>query len=155
LRNSLITLTKERPKMSAEFRAKVEESSRTAEEFTKLYYDSVDKKRHQMSRLYLDNAIVVWNGNGTTGKDNIQKYFQDLPSTEHNITTLDAQPVIDEATLNQKTLLVMVSGVFRLQGNSQKPFQQTFMITAQGDKWKIVSDCFRIQDALNTDKAAK
>lgn len=109
-----------------------------------------------MSRLYLDNAIVVWNGNGTTGKENIQKYFQELPMTEHSVTTLDAQPVIDDATLNQKTLLVMVSGMFRLQGNSQKQFQQTFMITAQGDKWKIVSDCFRIQDALSTiDKKSK
>lgn len=29
-----------------EFRSKVEESSRTAEDFTKLYYDSLDKKRH-------------------------------------------------------------------------------------------------------------
>lgn len=109
-----------------------------------------------MSRLYLDNGIVVWNGNGTTGKENIQKYFQDLPTTEHSVTTLDAQPIIDEATLNQKTILVMVSGYFKLGNNSSKPFQQTFMITAQGDKWKIVSDCFRIQDALSTvDKKAK
>lgn len=29
-----------------EFRLRVEESARTAEEFTKLYYDSIDKKRH-------------------------------------------------------------------------------------------------------------
>lgn len=103
-----------------------------------------------MSRLYLDNAIAIWNGNGTTGKDNIQSFFQDLPTTEHTVTTLDAQPVIDEATSNQKTLLIMVSGMFRVLNNSAKQFQQTFMITAQGDKWKIVSDCFRIQDALST-----
>lgn len=103
-----------------------------------------------MSRLYLDNGIAVWNGNGTTGKDNIQKYFLELPSTEHSVSTLDAQPVNDDATMNQKTLLVMVSGMFRLQGNPPKQFQQTFMITAEGDKWKIASDCFRIQDALST-----
>lgn len=109
-----------------------------------------------MSRLYLDNAVADWNGNGTTGKENIQKFFQDLPITEHTITTLDAQPVIDEATSNQKTLLIMVSGNFRVQGNAQRQFQQTFMITAQVDKWKIVSDCFRIQDALSTvDKKSK
>lgn len=103
-----------------------------------------------MLRLYLDNGIVVWNGNGVNGKEAIQKFFLDLPTTEHSISTLDAQPVIDEATLNQRTVLIMVSGLFRLQSNPQKPFQQTFMITAQGDKWKIVSDCFRIQDALST-----
>lgn len=105
-----------------------------------------------MSRLYLDNAIAIWNGNGTTGKENIQKFFQDLPTTEHAVTTLDAQPVIDDATSNQKTLLIMVSGIFRVLNNPPKQFQQTFMITAQGDKWKIVSDCFRIQDALSTVK---
>lgn len=103
-----------------------------------------------MSRLYLDNGIMVWNGNGTTGKDNIQKYFQELPTTEHSVTVIDAQPIVDEATLNQKTILVMTSGYFKLGPNNAKPFQQTFMITAQGDKWKIVSDCFRTQDALST-----
>lgn len=104
-----------------------------------------------MSRLYLDNAIAIWNGNGTTGKENIQKFFQDLPTTEHTITTLDSQPVIDEAVSNQRTLLIMVSGMFRASNNPAKQFQQTFMVTAQADKhWKIVSDCFRIQDALST-----
>lgn len=103
-----------------------------------------------MSRLYMDTATAVWNGNGTTGKEQIQKFFLELPTTDHVITTIDAQPVIDEALANQKTLLIMVSGLFRLQGTSQKQFQQTFMITAQDDKWKIASDCFRIQDALST-----
>lgn len=32
--------------MNSEFRSKVDESVRTAEDFTKLYYDSLDKKRH-------------------------------------------------------------------------------------------------------------
>lgn len=103
-----------------------------------------------MSRLYLDNATLSWNGNGTTGKDQIQKYIEELPSTEHTVTTLDAQPVIDEATLNQNTILVMAAGNCCVQNQNPKPFQQTFVITAQGDKWKIVSDCFRIQDALST-----
>lgn len=33
-----------------EFRLRVEESARTAEEFTKLYYDTIDKKRHVSNR---------------------------------------------------------------------------------------------------------
>lgn len=112
--------------------------------------------KQQISRLYLDNAIAVWNGNGTTGKENIQNFIQGLPSTEHTVTTLDAQPVIDDALSNQKTLLIMVSGMFRIQNNSAKQFQQTFVVTAHEDKWKIVSDCFRIQDGLSTvDKKLK
>lgn len=135
--------------MNAALRTNIEESSRTAEDFTKLYYESLDKKRHQMSRLYLDNGVAVWNGNDITGKDNIQKFFETLPATEHTVVTVDAQPVIDEAVSSQRTLLLIVSGTIRIN-NSSKPFQQTFMVTAQGDKWKIVSDCFRIQDALAT-----
>lgn len=103
----------------------------------------------------MDNAIAVFNGNSTTGKENIQTFIQGLPTTEHTVTTLDAQPVIiDDTPSNQKTLLIMVSGMFRIQNNSGKQFQQTFVISAQGDKWKIVSDCFRIQDGL-VDKKIK
>lgn len=98
----------------------------------------------------MDNAVAVWNGNGVTGKDNIQSFYQSLPSSEHTVTTFDAQPVIDEATTNQKTLLISVSGLFRALNNSAKQFQQSFVICAQADKWKIVNDCFRIQDALCT-----
>lgn len=46
--------------------------------------------------------------------------------------------------------MIMVSGNLRILNNTAKQFQHTFMITAQGDKWKIVSDCFRIQDALSS-----
>uniref|UniRef100_A0A182SAX2 NTF2 domain-containing protein n=1 Tax=Anopheles maculatus TaxID=74869 RepID=A0A182SAX2_9DIPT len=43
---------------------------------------------------------------------------------------------------------MQVSGSVKFHENPSKPFQQTFMITAQGDKWKIVSDCFRLQDGI-------
>ena len=101
-----------------------------------------------MSRLYMDNGLLVWNGNGKKGKEVIEKFFQELPSSEHTLTTLDAQPIIDEAVANQKTILIQVSGIVKYQDNPSRAFQQTFMITAQLDKWKIVNDCFRLQDAL-------
>lgn len=46
-----------------------------------------------ISRMYMDTATLMWNGNGVVGKDNIQKFWTDLPSSEHTITTLDAQPI--------------------------------------------------------------
>jgi len=103
-----------------------------------------------MSRLYLDNGLLVWNGNGASGKDNIQKYFQDLPTTEHSLTTLDAQPIVDEAVSQQLTYLIQASGTVKFQNKPSKPFQQTFMITAQGDKWKIANDSFRLQEAMSS-----
>ncbi|XP_055305931.1 NTF2-related export protein-like [Sitodiplosis mosellana] len=134
--------------MSAELRFELTESTKTAEEFIQLYYQSVDHKRHQISRLYMDNAIAAWNGNGINGKENIQEFFQGLPATEHTASVCDVQPIIDEATSNQKTLLILVSGSLRVLNNPLKQFQQTFVISAQDDKWKIVRDCFRIQDSL-------
>lgn len=103
-----------------------------------------------MNRLYLDNGLFVWNGNGASGKDNIQKYFIELPSSEHNISTLDAQPIVDEAVGGQLTYLIQAGGTVRYTDHPVKPFQQTFIITAQEDKWKIASDCYRLQDALAT-----
>jgi len=41
----------------------------------------------------MDNATLIWNGNGVTGKDSIQKFWMDLPSSEHTVITLDAQPI--------------------------------------------------------------
>lgn len=136
--------------MDGKLRTTIEESSKTAGDFTRVYYDSLNNKRHLMSRLFLDNAIAVWNGNEVIGKDNIQQFFISLPDIEHTVLTYDVQPVIDETISNQQTLLLVVAGTIRIKRQTSKPFQQTFMITAQGDKWKIVRDCFRIQDALST-----
>jgi len=41
----------------------------------------------------------VWNGNGTVGKDLIQKFFEGLPPTEHTLTSLDSQPVLGKYLL--------------------------------------------------------
>lgn len=103
-----------------------------------------------MGRLYLDNAVFVWNGNGISGQENIQKFFVDLPATEHVISTLDAQPIIDDAVAGQRTYVVHSAGTIKFPKRSLKRFQQSFVITAQDDKWKIVTDSYRIQDALWT-----
>jgi len=52
-----------------------------------------------MSRYYLDTGVLVWNGNGTVGKDMIQKFFEGLPPTEHTLTSLDSQPVLGKYLL--------------------------------------------------------
>lgn len=54
--------------------------------------------------------------------------------------------VLDES--GQFTLFIQAAGSVQLGGSETKPFQQTFLITAVGDKWKIVSDCFRLQEPI-------
>ncbi|CAH1119760.1 unnamed protein product [Phaedon cochleariae] len=133
-----------------QIRGKIDQACRVAEEFTKLYYETVDKRRHLISRLYLDTGLLAWNGNGITGNENILKFMIDLPTTDHVINTLDAQPILDSAVNGQLTFMIQVSGTVRYQDKTPKTFQQNFIVTAQGDKWKIVSDCFRLQEPLNS-----
>ncbi|KAJ1525047.1 hypothetical protein ONE63_009892 [Megalurothrips usitatus] len=130
---------------------KIRDACNVAEEFTKLYYESIDRMRHQLSRHYMDTALLVWNGTGSVGKDQIQKFLEALPTSQHTVASLDSQPVLEEAVSGQFTLLIQAAGSvhFGTGGSGEtKPFHQTFLITAQGDKWKIVSDCFRLQEAI-------
>lgn len=53
------------------------------------------------------------------------------------------------AVADQLTFLVKVSGQVKYQEKTNRPFNQNFLITAMADKWKIVSDCFRLQETLN------
>jgi len=56
--------------------------------------------------------------------------------------------ISDTAVANQLTFLILVCGYVKFQERVSRPFQQNFLITAQGDKWKIVSDCFRLQEPV-------
>ncbi|XP_058792450.1 NTF2-related export protein-like [Phymastichus coffea] len=137
--------------MDENLKNKIDLACRTAEEFTKLYYDSLDKQKYLMSKLYMDNAILIWNGNGIEGKDQIQNFWTDLPPSVHTINSLDALPITVPAVANQHTFLIKVSGQVKYQNKKiGKSFNQNFTITALDNKWKIVSDCFRTQESLDS-----
>ncbi|XP_058791031.1 NTF2-related export protein-like [Phymastichus coffea] len=138
--------------MEEDLKSKTDQACRTAEDFIKLYYDSVDKRRYLMSRLYMDDATLIWNGNGVKGKEQIQSYWTELPATDHSVVSLDAQPIIAPSVSGQLSFLVRVSGQvkYQEQGFSVKSFNQIFLVTAMKDRWKIVSDCFRTQEALDS-----
>lgn len=53
----------------------------------------------------------------------------------------------DGAVGNKTAYVIQTAGSVKFQGHSDKRmFYQTFTITNEGDKWKIVSDCFRFQE---------
>lgn len=101
-----------------------------------------------VDRLYMDTATFVFNGIGQSGTAKIKEFYQELPPSEHRLHSLDAHPVVDNAVSGQLTFLIQTCGVVRYDNKPERPFQQSFIITAQGDKWKIFSDCYRIQDEL-------
>lgn len=57
--------------------------------------------------MYMDNAALIWNGNGVTGKDNIQTFLTDLPPTEHTVHILDAQPITSKYNCTILKLIIL------------------------------------------------
>lgn len=135
---------------SVDFKTYVDQACRAAEEFVNVYYSTMDKRRRLLSRLYMGTATLVWNGNAVSGQESLSEFFEMLPSSEFQINVVDCQPVHDEATPSQTTVLVVICGTVKFEGNKQRDFNQSFILTAQASPsntvWKIASDCFRFQD---------
>ncbi|XP_027572357.1 NTF2-related export protein 2 isoform X1 [Pipra filicauda] len=135
---------------SVDFKTYVDQACRAADEFVNIYYETMDKRRRALTRLYLDKATLVWNGNAVSGQEELNKFFEMLPSSEFQVNVLDCQPVHEQATQGQTTVLVVTSGTVKFDGDKQRYFNQNFLLTAQATPtntvWKIAGDCFRFQD---------
>ncbi|XP_069468724.1 NTF2-related export protein 2 [Ambystoma mexicanum] len=138
---------------SVDFRTHVDLACKAAEEFVNIYYETMDKRRRVLSKLYLDKATLVWNGNAVSGQEALMEFFDMLPSSEFQINVLDCQPVHEQATQGQTTVLVVACGTVNFDGNRQRYFNQNFLLTAQvtpnNTVWKIASDCFRFQSSAS------
>ncbi|KAK2493593.1 hypothetical protein MC885_016156 [Smutsia gigantea] len=132
-----------------DFKTRVDQACKAAEEFVNIYYETMDKRRQALTMLYLDKASLIWNGNAVTGLAALSHFFDTLPSSQFQVNTLDCQPVHQEATQSQSAILVVTSGIVKFGGNRHF-FNQNFLLTAQSTPnsivWKIASDCFRFQD---------
>ncbi|XP_032993864.1 NTF2-related export protein 2 isoform X3 [Lacerta agilis] len=138
---------------SVNFKTYVDQACRAAEEFANIYYETMDKRRRVLTKLYLDKATLVWNGNAVSGQAALAEFFEMLPSSDFQVTTFDCQPVHEQATQNHNTILVVTCGSVKFDGSKQQYFNQNFLLTAQTTNnntvWKIASDCFRFQDCPN------
>lgn len=90
--------------------------------------------------------MVVWNGNDRTGLVNIANFYQSFPGSEHEVLSLDCQPVADSQ--GQRTVLVACQGQVKYDAKQEVPFAQHFLLTKQGEVWKVASDRFRFLDQL-------
>ncbi|XP_069130823.1 NTF2-related export protein 2-like isoform X3 [Argopecten irradians] len=132
--------------MLLDFQTKVDQASEAGETFSKLYYDSFDKKRHLIQKLYMDSATLIWNGTTVNGLEKILKFFETLPTSEHSIDSLDCQPLTDQVSGGQMTVAIKTFGTVKYQGSKTRAFHQNFMLTSLNNVWKIVSDSFRFQE---------
>nr|XP_033802351.1 NTF2-related export protein 2 isoform X2 [Geotrypetes seraphini] len=133
-----------------DFRIRAGEACRAAEKFVNLYYEMIDKQRHVLIKLYQEKATLVWNGNAVSGREALMEFFEMLPPTDFQVTVFDCQPVHEQATQGQTTLLIVTCGTVRLGGKKERYFNQSFLLTAQEMPtrlvWRIASDCLRFQD---------
>ena len=98
-----------------------------------------------MSGLYSSKSLVIWNGNTKCGLDVIIEFYQSLPATNHRLFSFDCQPV--QSTTAITSVLVSCKGSVKFDGqSSEKRFSQVFLLTKEGEVWKVGSDCFRFLD---------
>jgi len=129
-----------------EFKSKADQAIQAGEQFCDLYYDILDTKRHQLSKLYTTSSTEIWNGNPHQGETKILEFINNLPPSEHVIHSLDCQPVLEIVTPGRTTVLVTVEGTVSFNNEKPRYFNQNFMLTAVDNVWKIASDCFRYID---------
>lgn len=115
--------------------------------FAEIFYEKLDKSRAAISGLYLVTANLVWNGNYVQGKEQIVSFYENLPSSETNLMSIDAQPVLDLPEFNGQVTINVVCGGRMKIGSRTKFFSECFMLTAETVNgkatWKIVSDTYR------------
>ena len=112
--------------------------------FAELFYEKMDKQRHAMVNLFHESASLVWNGNHIQGKSAVVSFLEQLPVSETELTCIDAQPVLDLPALGgQQTITVICGGRQKHGNNKYKHFTESFMLTAEQNVWKVVSDTYR------------
>uniref|UniRef100_T1JER8 NTF2-related export protein n=1 Tax=Strigamia maritima TaxID=126957 RepID=T1JER8_STRMM len=120
-----------------------------ADKFTTLYFNNLDKCRHKLATLYMDDARLVWNGNCVNGKEEITMFYKNLPISETTLCSLDTQRVLGQAVNGQATIVVLVAGTIKFQEKPSTSFHQNFVLTVQKDVWKVATDCFRFQETVS------
>uniref|UniRef100_A0A8C5DA01 NTF2-related export protein n=1 Tax=Gouania willdenowi TaxID=441366 RepID=A0A8C5DA01_GOUWI len=102
-------------------------------------------KRRNLTHLYLDEAALV------SGQEALTEFIESLPSSKCQVQSLDCQPVNEQASQGQTTLLVAAGGNVMFERNKSRFFNRNFLLTAQASPnnnqpvWKIASDCFRFR----------
>ena len=69
----------------------------------------LDNKRNQITKLYSDSTILVYEGHRTSGKDEVGKFYANLPKSSHKVTSLDVQPI--NKSMTKDIVSVLIKGI--------------------------------------------
>merc|ERR1711953_292075 len=135
----------------------VEDAEETTKELCEKYYEVMDQKRHQITKLYSNDAILVYEGNKIKSSKEIGDFYGKMPSSSHRVTTLDAQPISQTMLNGISSVLVSASGTVKwnTSGGGQpqvKAFTQHMILSMIDSNWLIVSDTVRLCNSQHTPK---
>ena len=120
----------------------LKEAADHGKKFAELFYEKLDKARHGIGGLYHSEGHLIWNGNSVRGKDNIVAFYEKLPITDTQLWSVDAQALRLEFTQNQPTITVVCGGRIKI-GSTHRFFSESFLLTAEINVWRVVSDTYR------------
>ncbi|KRY77060.1 NTF2-related export protein 2 [Trichinella pseudospiralis] len=108
-----------------------------AQRFVDLYYKA------DISKMYCDNARMIFQGMCIEGKDEIAKLLSNLPECDYSVLDIDAQNLAADENLSR--ILIAVTGICEGQAELRR-FSHTFNIIKQGTIWAIESDRLRVME---------
>ncbi|KHJ87761.1 nuclear transport factor 2 domain protein [Oesophagostomum dentatum] len=114
-----------------------EKICKEASDFTKIFYDAMDRKRDKINYLYCDSgSTLVWNGNPVSGSDNIFRFISSLPETDHHLVSVDVQQINAGLPGSPDLLTVTTAGNVTL-GGTMHGFTHTFILMVEDGKYKM------------------
>ena len=141
-----------------EFKERTEDAEQAAQQLCDSYYECLDKKRHQIHRMYAESSILIYDGKRLKSQDEIKKQLNDGDDSNHRydevirqfltryrIETLDVQPVDDSMTDGKSSFLISAAGSVRFGTKSaiQKVFNHHFVVAKVDGHLKIISQTVR------------
>jgi len=128
-----------------EFKERTEDAEQAAQQLCDSYYECLDKKRHQIHRMYAESSILIYDGKRLKSQDEIKKQLTDGDDSNHRIETLDVQPVDDSMTDGKSSFLISAAGSVRFGTKSaiQKVFNHHFVVAKVDGHLKIISQTVR------------
>ncbi|RWS13322.1 NTF2-related export protein 1-like protein [Dinothrombium tinctorium] len=118
-------------------------------QFAEIYYEKLDKARHNLLKLFHEQSTLIWNGNRVDGNGNIAEFLERLPSSETHLLSVDSQPVEDLPQIaGRRMMSVLCSGRMKFASSSNfVNFTESFLLIAEAgadsNVWKVISDTYR------------
>ncbi|KKA27770.1 hypothetical protein TD95_004445, partial [Thielaviopsis punctulata] len=112
------------------------------EQFVEFYYNTFDSNRRSLESLYRQNSMLTFESASSLGSSAIAEKLAGLPfqKVKHAVSTLDAQPTVQDG------VLVLVTGQL-LVDEEQRPmnYTQTFQLMKDATgNYFVFNDIFKL-----------